>query len=145
MAWWQDALCAIGLATCAPAPPDVSAQTILSLLTQTGGQDEVFPLALGSLYEEVALEADGFYALKRDGQTFATTRCEAALDCRFSYRDTPSRLRAFALQAEIWAEHEVGPLRRGANGTVTATSAERELSINTGRDMVVLILRPGAN
>lgn len=141
MAWWQDALCAIGLATCAPPHPDVSAHTILNLLIQSGGNTEVFPVALGALYEMVELQETGTYLLGRDGQVFAQTACQSALNCTFLYRDNPKRLSSFALQAEVWAEHEIGPLEYIDETTSRAATREREILIKRSQEAVHLTLR----
>ena len=142
MAWWQDALCAIGLATCAPPQPDVSAHTILNLMIQSGGDAEVFPLALGSLYEAVTLLDTGAYALGRDGQVFAQAWCKAALHCSFFYRDDVERLQSFLLQAQVWAEHELGPLERTDAGTASASNQDMMVLMQGKAETVELLLRP---
>ena len=141
MAWWQEALCAIGLATCAPPQPDVSAHTILILLIQSGVIAEIFPLALVSLYETVELQATGAFALGRDGQIFAVAACKAPLNCTFQYRDTVQRAQSFAMQAEIWAEHTLGPLETISDTVSRVATPDLEIVITRTDKTVALVLR----
>ena len=145
MAWWQDALCAIGLATCAPPQPDVSAHTILNLLIQSGGDAEVFPLALGALYETVDRVPNGDFALGRDGETFAYTQCSTPLFCTFTYLDNDERLKAFALQARMWTEHNVGPIKEEQDGSIRAQGADLEIFIGPVKKRVLIRLNATSN
>ncbi len=79
----KDILCWIGLATCEPVQPDVSAHTILNMLIQTEGRAELLLPALGSLYEEVTdfekQLPDGIQSvtisLRRDDEQKAILKC----------------------------------------------------------------------
>lgn len=89
--------------------PDVSAFTILEMLRQLGQDAGLLRAALGSVYEQVREVAPGTFDLWRGGQPFATASCNAQR-CIFQYWDHGPRVDAFAVQASMWAETQIGPL-----------------------------------
>lgn len=118
----KDILCWIGLATCEPVQPDVSAHTILNMLVQTEGRAELLLPALGSLYEEVEVHAKTSEAgkdtikvdLGRDGRRFAMLSCKRLYDKTLE-AEREKHQTAFSL----WADARRSPLGPGYSARAT--------------------------
>ena len=125
---WRDILRRLGMSPDEPVQPDVSAHTILNLLLQTEGREDLLIPALGSLYERVLSNSfDGEGApqrglsldLRRAQQPYAALIClydgpsgsdVPATQCTFTYWDPADEVSAFLQQASGWAVQHLGTL-----------------------------------
>ncbi|MEL7098653.1 MAG: hypothetical protein AAGM84_07480 [Pseudomonadota bacterium] len=117
------------------------------MLRQLGHDPALLQDALGSIYEQVIVLEPGTFDLWRDGQPYATAACGADA-CVFHYWDFTARVDAFAQQASMWAEMQIGPLegewplRRAENEALElelnrlSSGAESEMTLRlwTSRD-----------
>ena len=138
----SEVLCALGIA-CGAVQPDVSGHTIMNLLDQTRGEVDLIVPALGSLYEDVSINAQNETELSIDlgrGQKpFAFVKCvnaPAPRSCSFLYQDNVRRVEEFLSQSSQWTLQNVGPLTQEGDGALISWEARNA-------DQEVVLMRIG--